>query len=719
MIQDQLNVLRKDLLDVTLRNKQLKLTETKARGLTISSVNSVEIVESLTSSKKYQFLDKESLPKGKGKLHLHTDYTEAELEKRLAGTLKEAKSFKEEQGINTLFLTVGALKWFDDDKIDSPILSPLLMLDVELVKDKTAYELKCEDTDLKTNVTLQIKMKEFGLTIPDFDDNATITDYFDAIKAAVSLKKGWEILPNEMRINLFSFQKLLMYNDLNNDKWTEGCQPADNFFIQTLLNKDGDFQYKNDNRAQEVSDNDAPFSFDDLPISAIDHVLDADSSQAYAIDRIFKNKAFVIQGPPGTGKSQTIVNIIAACIQRGKTVLFVAEKLAALQVVHSRLTKVGLGESCLELHSEKANRKTVLQSIKQTLDNKTKLTVSSSDRKLTQLDKNRRDLNEYSTELHRNIGKTTITPYHAIGKILSIQTQLPNANLSNHFVEPNTEWTQNDIEDRYDAIKAVCAFAKENTSPQNSPFVGTQKMNFTTLEKRNLEEDLKTIQAIFNKIIQNSQLLAQKLELPKPHNFITLQQLLATAELLAKKPNLAGVRTDLNLDIQRKTVTLFELGKEFHTLKAKYKAQLMPDAHRENFNQVKYLYETKGKSWWSRTFSSDFKAAKQQLLSVLTTQPSTIDEAIELATALVQKNKYANEAAELTHIIKKIFTGADDWHFENDSEWLQKQTAIDYMFKLEKACNNEEIHTDTIEKLNIDSRTFKTEIEALNNLSEL
>ncbi|MCZ4238094.1 AAA family ATPase, partial [Staphylococcus equorum] len=74
----------------------------------------------------------------------------------------------------------------------------------------------------------------------------------------------------------------------------------------------------------------------------------------------------VIQGPPGTGKSQTIANIIAAAIGDGKRVLFVAEKMAALEVVKRRLDATGVGDACLELHSNKANKRALLDELRRT-----------------------------------------------------------------------------------------------------------------------------------------------------------------------------------------------------------------------------------------------------------------------------------------------------------------------------------------------------------------
>src|SRR6202012_3366382 len=91
---------------------------------------------------------------------------------------------------------------------------------------------------------------------------------------------------------------------------------------------------------------------------------DADSSQTVAIEEVAQGRHLVIKGPPGTGKSQTITNIIATAAAQGRTVLFVAEKMAALDVLHRRLRDVGLASLALALHSSKATKRTLLEEVK-------------------------------------------------------------------------------------------------------------------------------------------------------------------------------------------------------------------------------------------------------------------------------------------------------------------------------------------------------------------
>ena len=169
----------------------------------------------------------------------------------------------------------------------------------------------------------------------------------------------WQVHRNRMTVWFFSFAKFLMFRDLLPDAWSEQHQLEDQPLVKAMLGEG----FRDDSPA--MNDNENLDSY--LVPRNLVHVVDADSSQAAAIEEIRLGRNLVIQGPPGTGKSQTITNIIAVAVKDGKKVLFVAEKMAALQVVKSRLDRVGLGDMCLELHSHKANKKSVCAELERTL----------------------------------------------------------------------------------------------------------------------------------------------------------------------------------------------------------------------------------------------------------------------------------------------------------------------------------------------------------------
>ena len=140
--------------------------------------------------------------------------------------------------------------------------------------------------------------------------------------------------------------------------WPKGATISEHPLIRSLL---ADGFTGSDNLVDEEANIDPV-----IPPAEMLHILDCDSSQALAIHEVRRGKNLVIQGPPGTGKSQTIANIIAAAVKDGKSVLFVAEKMAALDVVKRRLDDRGVGDACLELHSNKTSKRAVLEELRRT-----------------------------------------------------------------------------------------------------------------------------------------------------------------------------------------------------------------------------------------------------------------------------------------------------------------------------------------------------------------
>ncbi|WP_159189817.1 AAA domain-containing protein, partial [Escherichia coli] len=124
---------------------------------------------------------------------------------------------------------------------------------------------------------------------------------------------------------------------------------------------------------------------------------DADSSQHSALIDAIRGQNLVIEGPPGSGKSQTITNLIAAALLNGKKVLFVAEKMAALEVVKRRLDRAGLGQFCLELHSHKTHKRKVLDDINARLVSQATMpTMEEIDAQILRYEDLKQQLNEYA-----------------------------------------------------------------------------------------------------------------------------------------------------------------------------------------------------------------------------------------------------------------------------------------------------------------------------------
>lgn len=276
---------------------------------------------------------------------------------------QDARSAINETGSNMLFLTIGFLEWSESDD-GQKRLAPLLLLPVELVRPEVrrgprAYKLQANGDDVQINLALKQKLtKDFGVDLPEFSDEFTIEEYFVRVEEALGERAEWQIR-RQMCLSLISqLGRLLLYHDLDPSNWPGGGIFARSDLVATLLGAMGAGQESENTISYEVG----PETIEqELELPLVDR---ADSSQSEAIRLVMGGENLVIQGPPGTGKSQTITNLIAALMSQGKTVLFVAEKLAALQVVERRLQSLGFEPYCLELHSNKTQKKALLEAIR-------------------------------------------------------------------------------------------------------------------------------------------------------------------------------------------------------------------------------------------------------------------------------------------------------------------------------------------------------------------
>ena len=303
---------------------------------------------------------------------------------------KKARSMREETGINAAYLAFGFIKWSEKENAETFYRSPLLLVHINLIANALNEPIRIEisDDDINVNPTFNYLLQaEYDLTLPEFEDGDTLAAYY--AKVAYTLRGlGWEIL-DECKLSIFSFLKINMYEDLKNN----ADKILANNNIRALL---GEPLIDDSSVVMDVWPDDAVKD----PLIDLHTVVDADSSQIEAIEMAKKGKSFVLQGPPGTGKSQTITNIIAECLHDGKKVLFVSEKQAALNVVFDKLKKARLADYCLELHSHKANKKTVIEELNRTLEVPKAVVSSMADEEIRQKKAAQTRLDEYALALH-------------------------------------------------------------------------------------------------------------------------------------------------------------------------------------------------------------------------------------------------------------------------------------------------------------------------------
>ncbi|HEV7264619.1 MAG TPA: DUF4011 domain-containing protein [Falsiroseomonas sp.] len=291
---------------------------------------------------------------------LRACFTPEDLSRRLRNLMTDARTAREETGIATLSLGIGTLAWRDPATPGTERLAPLALLPVTLERSGVSqtFRLRAAGLEVQENLSLRQKLAaEFRMELPDFDaETYDPTTWAEAVQAAVGAREGWAVDPDGLALGLFSFAKFLMWRDLD-----PAANPGllENPVIRTLV---GGGTLAAPSPFPDDADVDA-----EIKVGRLDQVIDADGSQALAAEAVRRGGHVVIQGPPGTGKSQTIMNIIAQAVLDGRRVLFVAEKLAALEVVQRRLGSVGLGAACLELHSEKQSKRAVLDELRATL----------------------------------------------------------------------------------------------------------------------------------------------------------------------------------------------------------------------------------------------------------------------------------------------------------------------------------------------------------------
>lgn len=309
----------------------------------------------------------------------------------------------EENGVNTLFMSIGTLQWYETDS-KRGFLAPILFLPIEIVRHGSRkYIIRVRDEEPMVNITLLEMLRQiFDLKVPSLtaipEDEHEIINWkhafsmLSAVIEEVNEKQTedtqWQII-EECRIGIFSFSKFVMWNDIHSHPEALESHPL----LRSLM--EGRLELPEEEQKIDVRELDQISRPADYAIP-----LDADSSQLEAIASSGSGHSFILYGPPGTGKSQTITNMIANALYQNKRVLFVAEKKAALEVVQERLKSIGLEPFCLELHSNKVDKKSFLAQMEMALDVPLQTSVSSFTQNSEELFAQRQILSNYAEALH-------------------------------------------------------------------------------------------------------------------------------------------------------------------------------------------------------------------------------------------------------------------------------------------------------------------------------
>ena len=443
-VAEVLTQLRRRLLDLTARNRLLNFRHSQTKTVGVVDVVPNAVYDRLLEGKTLTFIpvpdpkpteyegeDRKQKPdvreyakrqginigyefphvrptvpaRGNEGLKLRVLNNPAETERLCRRVNNEARSAIEETGTNMLYLVFGFLEFYEADHSDRALLAPLISVPVAMKRghlDRESrlhlYDIVYTSDEVVENLSLREKLRaEFAMELPGLGEDVTPEDYFAEVEEAIALRPRWKVR-RQMTLALLSFAKMLLVNDLDPKNWPQGFHRSaleEHELVRTVF---GDLTPE-EGAGTDPSD----YDIDNHKENNLSLIYNADTSQHSALIDILGGKNLVVNGPPGTGKSQSITNLVAEALVRGKKILFVSEKLAALQVVKHRLELAGLADFCLELHSHKTQKKRVLED----LEARYKGSYSAPrgfEGDLTLLEQERRKLQAYADLMNTRLG---------------------------------------------------------------------------------------------------------------------------------------------------------------------------------------------------------------------------------------------------------------------------------------------------------------------------
>lgn len=436
----KLNLWQRKLLDLTTRNRLLHLPDS-AKCVRLICPDPAKLEDILADGKRIRVVAMPDLEAGgrdsalyeqQNRENLRDEYARSALNRNeVLGTLEKtkldtalvdlyrtARSDLDEGGANTLFLAIGILKWkksADDPKSYS---APLILLPIKLERKSalSGVTMSMLDEEPRFNLTLlELLRHDFELNIsgldgelPTDESGIDVEGIWNTVRRAVRDIPGFEVT-HELVLGTFSFAKYLMWKDLSDRSEQLLKSPLVKHLLERQAEGGDGIACKDFPRAEELDQKVTPAQlFTPLP---------ADSSQLAAVVASTAGHSFVLDGPPGTGKSQTIANMIAHNLALGRRVLFVAEKMAALDVVYRRLEEKGLGEFCLELHSSKTSKISVLKQLERAWDTRELLSAEEWSTEAAQVQRLRDKLNSVVSLLHKR-WPNGLSVHQAMGRVI-------------------------------------------------------------------------------------------------------------------------------------------------------------------------------------------------------------------------------------------------------------------------------------------------------------
>src|SRR5665647_2671255 len=453
------------------------------------------------------------------------DISRMELERNLKNLASRSLLDYMERGVRILHAAFGTLNWVDIETKEE-VQSPLILVPLELTRETIhqPYNIAVPpvEDEAVLNPALLAKLKnDYKIELPPLPEEweaQKLADYFKLVEQAVS-EMGWKTEPS-IDLGLFSFQKLVIYKDLESNAALITQHPI----IRAIAG------IKEENLILNGLPDEKDVDKIEAPAKTF-QVLDADSSQRVSIEYALRGQSFVMKGPPGTGKSQTIANMIAGCIANGKSVLFVSDKMAALEVVYKRLSEVGLSHFCLELHSSKANKQQVVAELKRSLDETLIPRKLPSAHEFELMTEYRETLNGYVAALHEKRSYLQRSVYEVLSIISSLE-RVPFVPVGLTELGTLTPQKMRELEEQVSQLSKVWQVIEE----PDFPWVGYRADKYNLEIRSELLTTLEGINETLNGLELETKDFSARLGVFPPESFTRIQWLIEVSEFLFESP---------------------------------------------------------------------------------------------------------------------------------------------------------------------------------------
>ena len=637
-----------------------------------------------------------------------------QMDKKLSGIKSRVRSALNEKGINTLYLAFGFIEWVESESSDIKILSPLVLLPVDLEEKRSKkgsqFLVSGSDNDPQINIALKAKFeRDFGIILNDLEEDELPEKYFSKLEEQIQGKDRW-IIKRNITIGYFQFPRMAMYYDLDPEKWNDlGEQET----LKDLFSGTGE----GDGTPAE------DYDVDDKNIKSKVPLLlnQADASQYSTIVDVMNGKNLAIQGPPGTGKSQTIANIIGSALHEKKRILFLADKKAALDVVYKKLVDSGLGDFCLQIESANKKKSDVIDDIKKRLNLSKKNDQNGNSSVIIQKEEIvKQKLIQYANLISKSIGNSKKNIYELNG-LISKYKEFENEafiEIFNNKIDKISKELVALDPPKYDQVcenlskldtQAKIITLKFNAISKH-PWFGFINNQVNPYDKSKLVGDFKDINQIISELLNIVNNLKEKLPDIKILQNINLINDLDQLRNLGKIENLDKtllyleyINTINDVDTIENLLKLINENKE--DLNFEINLQKRLKTKKTDFKLIKKYTETIKNSNFFSFASSSFREAKNFYKNI------SRNNSFNKTTAINDLKDYTKYISMYEKIqkIKKIFNDNDEYKKILKDEYKKENTSVKLLENIINHTKNiiKSFDKETVQKILSDKNILK------------